>query len=133
MIVYKSSLAMKPPGDYSARRDANAARMKAFRSVIGQKKKALFDSVYGENQLNLMVLATRPEYQRFGIGSALVEWGKQRAREQGLTVTLFSSPQGLGLYQKQGFVEVGRAFVQIEGEQECLDMPMMVFRPLQDE
>ena len=107
--------------------------MEAFLSSIIQSKKVHFNSVYGENQLSLMLLGTRPEYQQLGAGTALVEWGMQKAREQGLALTLFSSPQGMGLYRKLGFVEIANCHVQLDGEQECLDMPMLVFRPWQDE
>lgn len=117
---------MKPPADYSDRRDASTPRMKAFRASVGANKKKTFDSTYGEQQLNLMVLATRPDYQRRGAGSALVQWGMKKAKEEGLTVTLFSSPQGHGLYSKLGFVEVGTAHVQAEGEELALTLPMMV-------
>lgn len=81
---------MKIPVDHSDRRDANTPRMRAFRSSIGVNKKQTFDAVYGEQQLNLMVLATRPEYQRRGAGSALVKWGIKKAEDEGLTITLFS-------------------------------------------
>ena len=118
--------AMKPPADYSERRDASAPRMNAFRASIGVNKKMTFDAVYGEQQLNLMVLATRPDYQRRGAGSALVKWGMKKAKDEGLTVTLFSSPQGYGLYKKLGFVDVGIASVQVEGEELALTLPMMV-------
>lgn len=124
---------MKPRADYSARRDANPARTEAVLSGIIRSSKAHFNSVYGANQLSLMLLGTRPEYQQLGAGTALVEWGMQKAREQGLVLTLFSSRQGLGLYRKLGFVEIANCHVQLDGEQECLDMPMLVFQPSQDE
>jgi len=94
--------------------------MKAFRASIGHNKRKMFDEVYGEKQLNLMVLATHPDDQRRGAGTALVEWGKHEARDEGLTVTLFPSPQGLKLYQRLGFRGVGSARTQVEGEEEFL-------------
>jgi GNAT superfamily N-acetyltransferase len=124
---------MKPRPDYSARRDANTARINAFVSGIIQSSQVHFNSAYGKNQLSLILLGTRPEYQKLGAGTALVEWGMQKAREQGLAITLFSSPQGMGLYRRLGFVEIANLHVQLDGEQECLDLPMMVFQPRQDE
>jgi ribosomal protein S18 acetylase RimI-like enzyme len=101
--------------------------MKTFRKVLGEQKKAIFDAVYGDKQLNLMVLATHPDYQRRGAGTALLDWGKQKAKEEGLKLTLFSSPQGYKLYRKMGFEEVGVTHIQVDGEEELLDLPMMVF------
>jgi ribosomal protein S18 acetylase RimI-like enzyme len=124
---------MKPRADDSARRDANTARIEAFLSGLIQSKNVHFNSVYGENQLSLMLLGTRPEYQQLGAGTALVEWGMQKASEQGLALTLFSSRQALGLYRRLGFVEIANCHVQVDGEEECLDIPMLVLRPREED
>jgi ribosomal protein S18 acetylase RimI-like enzyme len=124
---------MKPRADYSARLDANKARVEAVSSGIIQSSKVHFNSAYGKDQLSLILLGTRVEYQRLGAATALVEWGMQKAREEGLALTLFSSQQALSLYRKLGFVEIANCHVQLDGDEEYLDLPMMVFRPEQNE
>lgn len=121
-----SVIAMKPPTDYPERPDISAPRIKAWRSILGPSRKTFFDSVYGEKQLNLMVLCTRPGYQRRGAGTALLDWGKKKAKDEGLTVTLFASPQGLPLYKKNGFTQIESVHVQVDGEEEYLELPMLV-------
>ena len=83
------------PTDNHDRRDASPARMKEYRTQIGIAKDLLFDQVYGaENYLYLGLLATHPSCQRRGAAKALVQWGLDRAKRMGWTVTLFSSPMG---------------------------------------
>lgn len=55
------------------------------------------------NVLDLHMLHTDPEFQGRGAGSALMEWGKERADELGLPIYLESSAAGHGFYQKHGF------------------------------
>jgi predicted N-acetyltransferase YhbS len=124
---------MKPRADYSARRDANLARGEAFLSAIIQSKNVHFNSVYGENQLSLMLLETRREYQNLGAGTGLMKWGMQKARREGLALTLFSSSAALSFYRKLGFVEVANCRVQLDGEQESVNLHMLVFRPQHNE
>lgn len=50
-------------------------------------------------------LAVDPAYQRRGIGRKLMEWGMERAKEEGVPITLTSTPAGQRLYQKLGFRE----------------------------
>jgi GNAT superfamily N-acetyltransferase len=49
-----------------------------------------------------------PEYQRQGIGSLLLEWGKRRADELQAKVWITSTPQGVKAYEKNGWVVKGR-------------------------
>ena len=56
--------------------------------------------------LDLHMLHTDPEYQRRGAGSALMEWGKQKADELGLPIYLESSAKGYPFYKKHGFEDV---------------------------
>lgn len=44
-----------------------------------------------------------PEYQRKGIGKALMQWGLAKADEEGLLGWLVSSPEGYALYRRSGF------------------------------
>lgn len=52
------------------------------------------------------MLHTDPEYQGRGAGSALIEWGKQKANELGLPIYLESSTKGHRFYKKHGFTDV---------------------------
>lgn len=52
------------------------------------------------------MLHTDPEYQGRGAGSALMEWGKQRADELGLPLYLESSAVGHGFYLKHGLKDI---------------------------
>lgn len=51
----------------------------------------------------LRSLCTDLPYQRRGIGSMLIAWGKERATEDGVPIGLSSSMEGQGLYLKEGF------------------------------
>lgn len=106
---------LRPP-----RRKFNAHESLPLQHRHQQEKGLRRDAQYAEPQLNLMVLATKPEYQRRGAGGALVQWGIDKAKQDGLTVTLFSSPQGYGLYKKLGFADVGWPAYRLKGRIWCL-------------
>jgi predicted N-acetyltransferase YhbS len=73
-----------------------------------------------------MTLATRPDYERGGVGTALCCWGIQKAISSKLeAVTLFASPLAKPLYMRLGFIEVGIVHIQVKGEEEFLEMPGM--------
>jgi GNAT superfamily N-acetyltransferase len=69
----------------------------------------------GENGIEdmwyLKLLCTSPDYQRKGIGAALLDWGLNRARVRGEKVYLEASEFGKGLYLKKGFKEIGTVVV----------------------
>lgn len=52
----------------------------------------------------------------------LVKWGTAQADERGLPCYLESSPEGLGLYKKHGFKEVGFFDTDIGAEQDSTKM-----------
>ncbi|MCJ1399663.1 hypothetical protein MMC11_002865 [Xylographa trunciseda] len=112
--------------DRLQRRDANPARMMAFREAMHRAKKELFDQKYGEKQLYLGMLACHPDYQRRGAGTALCQWGLDKAKAEDLTVSLFASPMGARLYSKLGFKDVASFRTQVVGEDEYLVTPGMV-------
>ncbi|KAK1832992.1 acyl-CoA N-acyltransferase [Podospora conica] len=120
---------IKRPSDHPERRDASAARMLEFRKELAMAKKLYFDPEFGDEQLNLMILATHPDYRRRGAATALLHWGMEEAEIKGVGVTLFSSPMGLPLYRKNGFEQVGMVHVQVDGEKEYIKLPAMVWRP----
>ena len=57
------------------------------------------------------MLCVRPTYQGHGHGRILVQWGKDRAAEEGVCASLTSAENKEGFYEKMGFREVGRANV----------------------
>jgi len=87
------------------------------------------------SRLDLATLAISPAYQRRGVGGLLIDWGLEKAREEGVPVVLEATPNGLGLYLKKGFREIGecvlsscmaekeRGVLQETGE---LRMPVMI-------
>lgn len=94
---------MKPPVDYGEPRREHSLGEDLADHYRPTKKEA-FDRVYGDKQLNFIVLGTQPGYQRRGAASSLPKLGMQKARDESLTVTLFASLQGLGLYKKSGCI-----------------------------
>ncbi|KXT13402.1 hypothetical protein AC579_9073 [Pseudocercospora musae] len=54
------------------------------------------------------ILVVDPEHQGKGIGSKLIQWSIDEADRRGVQLALESSPTGLALYRKSGFVEVER-------------------------
>jgi predicted acetyltransferase len=101
--------------------------MAAFDDTLSAAKKSYFDSKYQSNQLHLRVLATHPDFQRRGAGSALCRWGMEYAGDRGQPVTLLSSPMGQQLYSYLGFDYLGTVTVQVEGEAEKLCIGAMMY------
>lgn len=75
----------------------------------------------------LKVLAVHPEYQRRGVGAALVDWGLKHARERGEKAYLEATPFGIGLYLKKGFTTVGDLILGVEGDE--IRLPLMLWDP----
>lgn len=111
--------------DHPERRDANGARILEFRKQVKVAKDKFFDPMYGDRQLNLMILATHPSYRRLGAARMMMDWGIEKARKERLSITLLSSPMGLFVYEKLGFKSMGQIHVQVEGEEEFLELPVM--------
>ena len=81
--------------------------------------------------VHLNILGIFPDHQRRGIGQRLLEYGKQRAREEGVPLLLEATAAGLPLYKKNGFVEVGRSVLSAREEKgrriERQELPIMVW------
>lgn len=102
--------------------------MQVFRERLEEAKDVFFDRRYGEKQLFLLSFATHPEYHRRRARTMLCRWEIDRAREEGLAVTLFASGMGNMLYEKLGFKQVGVAHAQVDGEEEEIYISAMVSR-----
>lgn len=64
--------------------------------------------------LVLGLLCVHPDYQRQGVGKALVRWGLQQAASMGLTVHLEASSEGLPLYRSLQFEVLETVIVKAE-------------------
>ncbi|KAK7744445.1 hypothetical protein SLS53_003329 [Cytospora paraplurivora] len=60
----------------------------------------------GDPALHLEFLASHPEHQRTGAGSALLKWGAELADKEGKSAWLESTPVGYNLYKRFGFEDV---------------------------
>jgi GNAT superfamily N-acetyltransferase len=53
--------------------------------------------------LVLSLFFVHPDYQRQGIGTLLLKWGKEKADKSGAKTWLTSTPQAVPVYQKNGW------------------------------
>jgi predicted N-acetyltransferase YhbS len=60
----------------------------------------------------LSFLAISPKYQRTGAGTALTQWGCERADEDGLPIFVSGSLIGAPMYEKCGFVAKDWSVIQ---------------------
>ncbi|EED18764.1 conserved hypothetical protein [Talaromyces stipitatus ATCC 10500] len=73
------------------------------RVVMGQKPHSYLNIIF-----------TLPEYQRKGIGRAIMKWGLRKADQLGLESWLDASPFGYSLYHSVGFLTYGSNNVSIK-------------------
>ena len=86
---------------------------------------ATIDETYPTGDLWILQnLCVDPQWQRRGIGGLLMQWGKNKAREEGVPVGLTASPMGEGLYKREGFREVYR----VDGSEAGI-VPVMMWEP----
>ncbi len=107
----------------------NQARQNAFIAAMVDAEERFFGPELGKRRLILQSLVVDLAYHGHRIGRALVEWGLQKAQEEGLAAHLTSSPIGRRLYGMVGFQEVGIVKVKVEGEDEVVTIPAMVWLP----
>lgn len=87
-------------------------------------------------------LSVDPRWKQQGIGMMLLQWGLDRAQEEGVVVGLESTEEGMDWFQKAGFVQVeldgtnwfqrvGFEQVVLEGMDGIDDLryPVLVWRP----
>ncbi|KAH6962452.1 acyl-CoA N-acyltransferase [Ilyonectria sp. MPI-CAGE-AT-0026] len=58
-------------------------------------------------QYGIMDIAVHPGFQGCGVARRLVEWGINKAKEEGIPIELSATPAGSVLYTKLGFKKVG--------------------------
>jgi predicted acetyltransferase len=73
-------------------------------------------------------LATHPQYQGIGAGTALCNWGLKMSRLENVAVAVFASPMGRKLYRKLGFQKVTNVIIEAEGDDERINIAAMVYR-----
>lgn len=66
-----------------------------------------------------------PAYQNLGVGSALVNWGLERARSENVFCWVSSSMAGVPIFGKSGFKEVGRLEVELDDWAEGIKKPIL--------
>jgi predicted N-acetyltransferase YhbS len=93
-------------------------------------KKALFDIRYGIEYIQLQILATRPAWQRRGVGTALCQWGLELADLCSFSVAVFASPMGRLLYLSLGFAAMAEVEIRAGNEDERVMLQAMSRRPL---
>jgi GNAT superfamily N-acetyltransferase len=107
---------------------AREDRSQAFREASQIAKANFLDTQYTGGYMFLKILLCHPSYRRRGAGTALVKWGMSVAHVQGVNTALFSSPMGVPLYHRLGFQQIGTFEVKVDGDEEKLGIPAMVFR-----
>jgi ribosomal protein S18 acetylase RimI-like enzyme len=82
--------------------------------TVSREAVHLMNSVPGQDWFDkypehwyLSRLAVDPAFQRRGIGGMLLDWGLRIAKEENVPVGLTSSPQGVALYRRKGFRDIG--------------------------
>lgn len=70
------------------------------------------------------MLGVSPKHQRHGFGASLIDWGLERAAEEGIICMLESSKAARGLYERKGFQKV-RLLEIAEG----VTSDQMIWRP----
>lgn len=73
----------------------------------------------------LKILCVHPEFQRKGVGTKLLDWGLERARERRQKVYLEATEFGVTLYINKGFKELGEIVL---GNREVV-LPCMIWDP----
>lgn len=109
------------------RRDANPARVKAFKDSAADSKRHF--TKYGRYAIRLQILGTHPAYWRHGYASALCHWGMKIAAEEGLVVQVVAGKMGHKLYTHLNFKTLGEVVKQVPGEEMKVISHAMVFDP----
>lgn len=63
----------------------------------------------------LSLFFVHPAYQRQGIGSLLLQWGIEKARELGARLWVTATPQAVSTYVRNGWVVKERCGIDLSG------------------
>jgi GNAT superfamily N-acetyltransferase len=113
----------------TARRDGNQTRMQAWNCVLHEAKSRHFEHRFGTQQFQLQILATHPDFQRFGAGSLLVRDGIMLAEAANRAISVFASPMGERLYASLGFKRIESVMVQVKDDPEFVSVEAMAYEP----
>lgn len=102
--------------------------MRIFMTTITEAKTDFFDTKYPKGHIHLVMLGCHPQYQRRGAGRALCQWALEKAKRNGLAVTVFATGEGEQLYEYLGFEQRGAFTLDVPGEDD-LDVPAMYWEP----
>ena len=103
--------------------------MRAWNETLASSKRHLFDKYYGTRHFQLQILATHPEHQRRGAGSALCKWGMQVAKELNVAISVFASPMGKQLYRRLGFNSLASITIKVQEEDDFVTLEAMAYIP----
>ena len=85
----------------------------------------------GKPYILLHVLAVAPGWQGKGVGRRLLEWGLEIADREGWECWVDASREGVGLYRKVGWREVGEVRVDLGewgGEEGVVERAVLMVR-----
>ncbi|KAJ5822381.1 Acyl-CoA N-acyltransferase [Penicillium robsamsonii] len=97
-LTEDAAVLAKDPVQY-APRPMNAELAVAFKKLLADCRKRYTT----ENDIILDLLATLPEYQGRGFGSAILKWGIEKADASQSRIFLEGTPEGVPLYLKHGW------------------------------
>lgn len=103
-------------------------RIREYNRAIEEARRRYFTGPYGTAYIELLILGTDPGYRGLGAGTALCNWGIEKAREARKKTALFAMPSSITFYSSQlGFHEVGEPIIiQVDGDPEKLEIVAMV-------
>jgi GNAT superfamily N-acetyltransferase len=108
------------------RRDGDWNRLLAFVKTLDYTRSKYWEKKYPQNYY-LALLATHPDYRRRGAGTALTQWGMEKALAEGFDVGLEASPMGFPVYKHLGFEFLEEVVVQVEGDDAKISLKVMVY------
>lgn len=103
--------------------------MAVYRVSVAQAQERYFNKLYGAKQLSLAQLATHPGYFKQGVATRLLMWGMDLAKREDWPITLFASTLGVKLYEKYGFTRLMTIVMNVDGEEDEVDFPGLVWNP----
>jgi GNAT superfamily N-acetyltransferase len=89
------------------------ANLELCEHYFGLLDDAMNEAMAGKRHFLMAILVVSPEYQRMGVGKALLESGLREADKEQVETWIDSLLQGLGLYKKLGWKEVGNIDIDL--------------------